>query len=257
MQRRVLLLTLLFIALGCAILVPQVVAESTIHVGPGGTTGCALGGCPLYKFEVNGFSNNLDLYQNSTGAPALDSPIWLIFAVPNDTKSGTALSLANILGASLNDAGTGYTSNPISFGFLGFQGLMGPGQNVYSFLGKNVNKSNSFTNYAAWDSAVNGINATNFGIYVFTLSSSDFDGQDFLNLNLKSIPLGTFAVGWGEVTTTDKKGHKHVTQYGTPFTEAGLETNAQPLSIPEPSSLVLLTSGFLGMGAFLRRKLNR
>lgn len=254
MQHRVLLFAFLFITLGSLILVPQVMAESTIHVGPGGTTGCALGGCPLYHHEVNGFTNNLDLYQTSNGASALDSPMWVIFAVPNDTVSGNALSLVNITGAFLNDAGNGYTPTPIPFGFVGFQGLMGPGQNVYDFLGKNVNNSNSFTNYATWDLAVNGIHATNFGIYVFTLNTNDFDGHDFVNLNLQGIPLGTFAIGWGEVTTIDHKGHRHVTQFGTPFTEAGLEIQGQ---VPEPSTFILLGSGLFGAGALLRRKLNR
>lgn len=259
MQRKVLLFALLFIALGSLIIVPQVLAESTIHVGPGGTTGCALGGCPLFNNEVNGFTTSIDLFQTSGGAPALDPTIWLIFAVPNDTSKGTALSISNLTSAVLNDAGSGYSPTAVPFGFMGFEGLMGPGNDVYSFLGKTVldglkvNKSNSFTNFAAWDLAVDGITAKNFGIYVFTFTSSDFDGKDFLNATVKGIPLGTFAVGWGEITTIDKHGHKHIKQFGTPFTEAGLET--QGTSVPEPSSLMLLTSGLLGMGAFLRRKL--
>jgi hypothetical protein len=255
MQRRILLVTALFIVIGSLILVPQVLAESTIHVGPGGTTGCALGGCYLYHHEVNGFGNNLDLYQTSNGAGALDSPMWVIFAVPNDNVHGTALNLSNITAAFLNDAENGYAPTAIPFGFLGFQGLMGPGQNVYGFLGKSVNSSNSFTNYAAWDLAVNGITASNFGIYVFTLNTNDFDGQDFVNLNLQGIPLGTFAVGWGEVTTIDKHGHRQVKQYGTPFTEAGLEIRHG--HVPEPSTLMLLGSGLLGAGTLLRRKFNR
>lgn len=256
MNRRLLFLALLFIALGCVIWVPQVVAESTIHVGPGGTTGCALGGCYLYKGETNGFQNNVDLYLNSAGTGALDSPIWLIFAVPNDT-TGKALSLGNVTAAFLNDAGNSYAYSPITFGFLGFQGFMGPGQNVYGLLGKKVNSSNSFTNYAAWDLAVNGITAKDFGIYVFTLNTTDFDGQDFLNMNLKGIPLGSFAIGWGEITTTDKKHHKHIKEFGTPFTEAGLETNSSQITVPEPGSLMLLGSGLIGAATLLRRKLNR
>src|SRR5215470_10821470 len=82
----------LFLLFGSLIIVPGVLAESTIHVGPGGTTGCALGGCPLFKGEVNAFTTGIDLFQNSGGAAPLDPTIWLIFAVPNDTISGTALN---------------------------------------------------------------------------------------------------------------------------------------------------------------------
>ena len=247
MNRRILCLACLLVVLGCLVSVPQVLAESTIHVGPGGTTGCALGGCPLYKNEVNGFGNNLDLFMTSGGAPELNSPIWLIFAVPNDTKNGTALNLGNITAAFLNDVNNSYSPVPITFGFMGFEGLMGTGQNVYSFLGKKVNKSNSFTNYAQWDLAINGITASNFGIYVFTLNTSDFGAKDFLNFDLKGIPLGTFAIGWGEANGK---------QYGTPFTEAGLETNKHH-HVPEPGSFMLLGAGLFGAATLLRRKLNR
>ena len=249
-SKTVLWLALLFVIFGCLILVPAGVAESTIHVGPGGTSGCAMGGCYLHNGEVNGFGNHIDLFQNSGGAPALDSPVWLIFAVPND--NGHSLNLGNMTAAYLNE-GPGYAYTSIPFGFLGFQGLMGPGQNVYDFLSKDVNNSNSFTNYAAWDLAVNGITAQNFGIYVFTLDTGGFSGKDFLNMDIHGVPLGTFAVGWGQVVTVDQHGNRHVTQYGTPFTEAGLQTN----QTPEPGTLFLLGSGLLGVGTLVRRKLNR
>src|SRR5579862_175040 len=59
---------------------------ATIHVGPGGTTGCATGGCYVFGNEVNAIpGGTLDLFQESGGAGNLVSPILLILAVPNDT----------------------------------------------------------------------------------------------------------------------------------------------------------------------------
>jgi len=72
-------------------------------------------------------------------------------------------------------------------------------------------------------------------------------------MDIHGVPLGTFAVGWGQVVTVDQHGNRHVTQYGTPFTEAGLQTN----QTPEPGTLFLLGSGLLGVGTLVRRKLNR
>lgn len=221
--------------------------ESTIHIGPGGTSGCATGGCYLHNNEVNGFGSSLDLYMTSGGTPTLDSPIWLIFAVPN----GGTLTSNSVTSAVLNDVNNSYLPTPITFNFLGLMGTMGPGQEVYGQLGKKINGSPSFTNYAAWDLAVNNLTVSSFNLYVFTLTTKDFDAKDFINLNLNGIPTGTFAVGWGEVTTVDKHGKITVKQIGTPFTEAGLENH----KIPEPGTVAMFGSGLLGAAVLLRRKL--
>src|SRR5579864_203117 len=74
----------------------DVIDPATIHVGPGGTTGCATGGCYVFGNEVNAIpGGTLDLFQESGGAGNLVSPILLILAVPNDT-TGALLGSANV-----------------------------------------------------------------------------------------------------------------------------------------------------------------
>src|SRR6185312_4905021 len=74
----------------------DVIDPATIHVGPGGTTGCATGGGYVFGNEVNGISGStLDLFQESGGASSLVSSDLLILAVPKDT-TGTMRSALNI-----------------------------------------------------------------------------------------------------------------------------------------------------------------
>src|SRR5579872_177677 len=69
---------------------------ATIHVGPGGTSGCATGGCYIFGNEVNAIPDGtLDLFQESGGAGKLVNSVLLIFAVPND-KTGGLLGAGNV-----------------------------------------------------------------------------------------------------------------------------------------------------------------
>ena len=115
-------------------------------------------------------------------------------------------------------------------------------------VGLKVDKSNSFTNLSAWDLAVNGLIVNGFDIYVFNLNTGGFDAHDFLTMDVNA-PLGTFAVGYG----TSGEG-RHIKSWGTPFTEAGLEDSRTP-GVPEPSSMLLLGSGFLSAIGIVRRRI--
>ncbi|HZU44670.1 MAG TPA: PEP-CTERM sorting domain-containing protein [Terriglobales bacterium] len=226
-----------------ALTVVPALAESTLHIGPGYPSPCDTGGCPLYKGETNGFTNMLDIYQNSNGAPLLNNPVELIFAVPTGGAAPT------ISGLNLIDSDMGFKATPVTFTALGDQGTMTSGD-VYTFLGLKVDKSDSLKNLAAWDLAVNGLHVSGFDIYIFQLNTGGFGANDFLTMNVNA-PQGTFAFGYG---TSERD--KHTTEWGTPFTEAGLG-DGHPPSVPEPASLLLMGSGFLSALAAIRRRVLR
>jgi len=132
----------------------------------------------------------------------------------------------------------------------GLAGEMTSGD-VYSFLnvpGTGIDASNSFTNWADADSAVMGITATNFSIYVVTVDLTGtiggFGGNDLINVDISNMPNGTFVVGYGEASRK---------AYVNPFTEAGLN-DTPPVSAPEPGSLLFLGTGLLGTGILSRRR---
>ncbi len=286
--------TLLLLAVATLFLAPQTHADpitdpATLHIGPGGTTGCATGGCPIFGKEVNGIPDGtLDIYQNSGGAPSLLSPILLIFAVPNDS-TGTALTASSVGAlATLEDgSGTFLGNEAVSFGVLpvadqfgatgtgltggtaGFQGFMTSGD-VYTMLGigASVTNSESVVNFQAADVAVGGFatNPSDYGLYVFSIATANFSAKDFLQLTVSGIPQGTFAMGYGQdAVATCTKINKHTgacqnfsgySPYDTPFTEVGITgpTGHKP-PVPEPESLLIIGSGLLTLGTLLRRKL--
>ncbi|WP_297475396.1 hypothetical protein [Ferrovum sp.] len=219
-------------------------AGSTLHIGSGYGTTCATGGCPIYGTEVNNINAVFDIYQNSASAPALNSPVYLILGVANTASASSAIE-NSVLGASLIDT-TGHSTN-VSTAFDKYAGAMSS-SNVYSFLGlSGANKSNSFTNWSGADLAVDGISAKNFGIYVFSLNTSGFAGNDYLNITTNLLPEGTFAVAYG----TDANG----AAYSTAFTNSGMRDHLPPKPVPEPMPLVLICLGLFGIVYATKRKI--
>jgi len=222
-------------------------ANSTLHIGPGAGTACATGcaGDP----NLLGTGDVLDIFQNSGGANAtVIQAQTLILGIANDT---TNLFASNpVAGVTYINSYPGGTSTAGSATSPSFIGTMTAGTDVYTFLGLSGNNSNSFTNWAAADASINGITATNFGIYELSLSGADLGPKGLINVlfNSGALPLGTFAVAWG--TNADGS------TFATPFTEAGLTSSPSsppPATVPEPSTLLLLGTGVFAVARRARK----
>src|SRR4051812_25125727 len=57
-------------------------AQSTLHIGPGAGTKCAMG-CAGDPNLIDG-AMNVDIYQTSNGAAQLSQPVLLILGVPSE-----------------------------------------------------------------------------------------------------------------------------------------------------------------------------
>jgi len=230
---------------------------ATLHIGPGAGTACATGcgGDP----NLVGSGNNIDIYQQGGGATdTVAQPMLLILGVANDTTNLFAtdpisgVSFINPYPGGTTTAGSSAFATAGTYGLKsavsgGFFGSMTAGQEVYGFLTLNqpADNSNSFTNWAGADVAANGITASNFGIYVLALTGTNLGPQGLINVlfNSGALPLGTFAVAYGENS-------QHI--FATPFTESGLTSDTT--TTPEPGTLLLLGTGLLGVAQALLRK---
>ena len=231
-------------------------ASTILHIGAGiDSTTCATGSCGVYynngTKEVNPFTDHLSLVHNSstTDRYALDG-LYLVLGAVNDTKSGTAIVKSDFGKATFWSNGVRVPTIDVGYGPLTFKGLMKSGDEAYQTANlEHSNNSNSFKNWSGAEQSLLAIHANNFGIYTLQLTGVlSLGSKDLINIAFNNLPIGTFALGWGEVlSSTDK-----ISFQGTAFTQTGLQMPPSS-KVPEPSTLALLCLGFLGLVLMRRR----
>lgn len=251
--------------LAFAALPPRVYAGATLFVGNPPQTGAYLyNGTDVRSIGAS----QLGIEQNAGGANALGNPLLLILGVPNAGPLPTSgipgggggpffaptITVTNGGNGTLGGPGVyGGSWDPI-FGFGGSFDASASGS-VYDFLGLTgpTNSSNSFTNWSGADSAVNGITARSFGIFVYQLTDTNINtagGKQLVNVSFGAgLPVGTFAVAYGQTAYGASPGGPSI--FDTPFTESGL-VNHHNHEVPDPGTLFLIAGGMLALAASRR-----
>ena len=235
----------------------QLLDPADLHVGPGAGTACATGcGADPNTISATAF----DIYYNPnihSSQDPIGDPFYLIVATPVYTGSTNSPTVGGT--ATMYTPYPGGPTTTVSVGGPVSQGEMTSGD-LYGFIGLGpfANNSFQFVNMVACDTgdaacpnaSLGGSGAPLFGqtitgydVFTFSIGTTTFAPNDLLDFT-GNLPIGSFVAAIGVNAAGDEA-------WAVPFTESGLVTGTQ---VPEPSSLLMLGAGLLGLAVLASRR---
>jgi len=238
-----LLVTMLVVA--CVLQAGFAMAVSNLHIGDMSLGSFTTSGS-LWNGELRSVADSdIGMQVQSGDQGAFADPVYLILGIAGALSTDLKVTQTITSAAGTVAQGGGALAPGLNATWTAADGT-----NAYQEIGLGTQSSQNWGNWTGAYADLMGTSAPPFfGLFAYHLTNTGFDGTSMEIDFDRDLDIGTFVLGYSVFP------HGNGTAgFWTPFTETGFVTPPPP-SVPEPSTLLLLGGGLMGL-AFWRRRNN-